>query len=105
MHELQLNSAHLLLAPPLATPLFGQDQRVFVSYKETQKVLLVSSSSNSWFPKLHQASTQILKIKDLKGTRSLAINDLLIDHDIDPQNRVLAYEANQEKKFIKIMLD
>lgn len=101
-YELELKSAHLIVPAEIATEIFGTEPTVYASFKEENNSLLVSPKSNSWFSKLHKSSEIILKTKDMVGTKSISIGELLIDHELDQSNRKLSCEINAKKNFLKI---
>lgn len=100
--KVELKSSHVIVAAEIAAKVFGDDQTVYTSFKEDSKTLLVSPKSNSWFSKLHKSAETILKSKDLAGTKSISIGELLIDHELDQSNKELSCEINAQKKFLKI---
>lgn len=101
-YEVELKSSHLILPPELASEVLPDSHSVYVTYKENLEAILVSPKENAWFPKLHQSMELLLKSKDLKGTKSIPIREILIDHDIDDLDKKLTYSVNTEQKFIKI---
>jgi len=102
LSEIQLKSSHIIIPPNLAILFFGEDHSVYVSFQETKGVALVSTSANRWFPKLHESKLYLLKNKDMMGTKSISIRELILDHDLKENDRLLPTETNLEKKFIKI---
>ena len=102
--RVELKSSHLILNPAISNGILDKSANVYVAYKKELHALLVSPKSNSWFPKLHESMEFILKSKDLKGTKSLAIREILIDNDIDDLDKELVCTINEEKKYPKIDL-
>lgn len=103
-NEIHLRASHLIVAADLAKTVLGDSHSAYVSYKEAQQFLLLSPSTNAWFPKLHESREYMVKAKDLKGTKSIAIREILIDLELEDQDRPLAFEANYDKRFIRITL-
>lgn len=101
-YQVELKSAHLIVPAEIAKEVFGDEQTAYVAYKEESSTLLLSPKSNSWFSKLHKSSEILLKSKDMLGTKSVSIGELLIDHELDQSNRNLSYVINHEKRFLKI---
>ncbi len=104
MHEVKLQSSHLIISASLALTVFEDAYTAYVSYKPENGVILVSANTNSWFRKLHETKEFMLKNKDLKGTKSIAIREMLIDHDIDAADRLLNFQLNEDKRYLKIDL-
>lgn len=103
--DIVLKSSHLILAPSLVNNILEGSDTVYVAYQAQNQALLVSPKANSWFPKLHQAEEFLLKNKDLKGTRSVAIREILLDHEIDDADRHLTYTFHETNRFLKIDLN
>lgn len=99
---IQLKSYHLVIDDKLSSQLFEGSATVYVSYKSEQRAILVSPNSNAWFPKLHKTKECMLKAKDLLGTKSVAIHEFIIDHDLANEDRTLEFEVNRSKRFLKI---
>jgi len=105
MHKsIRLKSSHVIIDSGIANKLFHQNPSVFISYNEHQQSLLVSPKTNEWFPKLHKTKEYILKEKDMYGTKSISIRDLLLDHNLDEYDRSLNFELSPQKNFLKIRL-
>ncbi|MEQ8553103.1 MAG: hypothetical protein RIC06_24470 [Cyclobacteriaceae bacterium] len=102
--EIRLKSSHLIISPDIVKEILNGISSVYVSYKEDQELLLLSPKENDWFPKLHKSIEFLLKDKDLLGTKSVAIREILIDHDINASDRELQYAINEERRFVKILL-
>ena len=102
IEEVELRASHLVIDSELANDLFGNTFTAFVAYKEQSKTLLISPNSNGWFVKLHGAFESILKEKDIQGTRTIGIRQILIDHELDDTDRSLAFELNEKQNFLKI---
>lgn len=101
-YRVELKSAHLIVPPEITKTIFGDEQAVYVAYKEDSKAFLISPKSNSWFSKLHKSSEVLLKSKDMAGTKSISIREFLIDHELDTSNKTLSCTVNTEKQFLKI---
>lgn len=104
MPSLQLKSSHLVIPPDISGRIFPGGHFVYAAFKAKSGELLVSNHANSWFPKLHQASEIMIKIRDLKGTKSIALHEILLDYGIDEQDRTLSCQINENKQFLKIAL-
>lgn len=101
-YQVELRSSHLILPPIIGNRLLNGYSSVYVAFKKDLNALLISPTTNSWFPKLHESLEFILKSKDLQGTKSIAIREILIDNDIDDRNKTLDCTLNVEKSFLKI---
>ena len=66
---------------------------------------MVTPVSSQWFLKLYEKPTQfLLKSRNLKGDKTLAIREILIDNDLDMTDKDLKFEIIEKTKLIKIDL-
>ena len=100
-----LRSCHLIVPHYLAEMIFKKSATAYVSFNDAQRKILVSPTSNHWFPKIHVSKEYLLKEKDLNGTKSIGIRELIIDHGISENDRELRLEINENKSFIKVNLN
>lgn len=94
----------MIIPPDLAKQVLEGSEHVYVAYKEEIHTLLVSPKENAWFQKLHGAMEFILKSKDLVGTKSIAIREILMDNELDETDKSLTCTVNHEQRFLKIEL-
>jgi hypothetical protein len=66
-------------------------------YYPSKKVLLMAATTDELFKGLHKTSMQMLKNKNLKGDKSISLEELLIDQDIDNTDRMLDYFFDEMK--------
>lgn len=102
--EILLKSSHLIIPAKLSNQILKDNTSVYVSYKKDLGALLLSPKENDWFPKLHESMEFILKSKDLAGTKSVAIREILIDQDLDDGDKTLTCTMNEERRFLKVTL-
>lgn len=103
--NISLRSCHIIVPGSLVERIFQGSESAFVSYNVDQNKILVSPTSNSWFPKLHQSKEYLIKDKDIHGTKSIGIRELLIDEELQEDDRELSFEVNLEKRFLKLNLE
>ena len=102
--EVYMESNHICLSGEVMGKMGKDIQNVFLVFQPETSTLLLSPVSNTFFPKLYSATQHLLKDKNLQGTKSLAIHELLIDHEVPNQNRELQYEVLNKHKLLKIYL-
>ena len=90
--KVQLQSSHLFIDSELASNVFGTAKNVYVVYYPNRKTLMLAPTSDELFKKLHKAEQQMLKDKNLKGDKTIALHEILIDNQLDETNRVLEYD-------------
>jgi hypothetical protein len=100
-----LESSHLCLSSDVMEQIGKETQNVFLAYYPEKKYILISSVENSFFTKLHEASQHLLKEKNLNGAKSLALHELLIDHEVNAADRILDYEFVPKTRMLKVMIE
>ncbi|WP_286812359.1 MULTISPECIES: hypothetical protein [unclassified Maribacter] len=81
---------------------FDNIHYAYVTYVVAQGKMLITPVSSQWFVKMHEPTQFLLKSRNLKGDRTLAIREILIDNDLDTSDRVLHYEVVEKTNLIKI---
>jgi hypothetical protein len=71
-------------------------------YYTNRNALLIAASSDDLFKSLHKTSMSMLKHKNGKGDRSFSIQEVLIDNDLNAEDRDLAYIADDTMKILTI---
>jgi len=102
VNELSLKSQHIIVLQPLVEKLLKTETHVLLKYDTTEKVLLMAPASKSEFKLAHKAAQHMLKDKNLKGDKSIAIHEILIDHELDDNDRTLLFY--EEEGVLKITL-
>ncbi|HFA52174.1 MAG TPA: hypothetical protein ENJ95_24415 [Bacteroidetes bacterium] len=102
--EVRLKSSHIHIDKEIAAEVFGKDLNVFVVYYPEKKSLMVSPVSNVFFKKLHKASQHMLKDRNLKGDKTIALHEIIIDNQIDETDRDLEYELQPGLGILNIKL-
>jgi hypothetical protein len=92
MHVLPLKNCHLLLNAELISHAFPGEQQVRIVYYAERRALLVAPKSDIFFEKMHQTSWLVLKDRNPRGDKSLAVRDVLLDNDLDLDDREVPYE-------------
>lgn len=100
-----LKSAHIHLEHELVEKVFGNIQYAYTVYDPDLKLLLITSVSSQWFVKVYEKPLQfLLKLRNPKGDKTLAVREILIDNDIDCSDRVLDFELIEKTNLLKIAL-
>ena len=79
----------------------GETEKERASVKVLKKEL---ASNFEVFKKIHKAGQQMLKDRNLKGDKSIALHEILIDHQIDETDRELTYELAPGMKILNVKL-
>lgn len=91
----QLINRHLIIDAETATALFPEATHVNMVYYANNKTLLLAHTQDELFKSLHKTSMQMVKNKNLRGDKSVSLEELLIDHDLDDQDRHLLGKADR----------
>ena len=99
-----LKSSHVYLDAELVESIFQNIHYAYITYIPEQKKMLITPVSSQWFVKMHKPTQFLLKSRNLKGDRTLAIREILIDNDLDTTDRILEYEIVEKTNLIKIAM-
>ncbi len=102
MPQIALANSHLVIDAPLANEFFGDASHVNLVYYAQRKILLLASAEDELFKSLHKTAMVMLKLKNSRGDKSVTIQELVIDNDIDPADRDLPFQAESAMKIITI---
>ncbi len=104
MTKISLKSSHIYLENDLVETIFDTIHYAYVKYLPDQNRLLITPVSSQWFVKMYEPTQFLLKSRNLKGDKTLAIREILIDNDIEMDDRDLEFEIIEKTKLIKIKL-
>ncbi len=102
MSKISLKSSHIYLESQLVNAIFGNIHFAYVTYIEEQKKILITPVSSQWFVKMFKPTQFLLKSRNLKGDRTLAVREIFIDNNLDTTDRELQYEVIEKTKLIKV---
>ncbi len=104
MTKISLKSSHIYLENDLVESIFDDIHYAYVKYSTDQRRLLITPVSSQWFVKMYEPTQFLLKSRNLKGDRTLAIREILIDNDLDTNDRELEFEIIKKTRLIKVSL-
>lgn len=102
--KLRLKSSHIYLESALVTTFFKEVDFAFVVYNKAQKSILITPGTSGWFKKMYKPAQYLLKSRNLKGDKTLALGEIFIDNDLDASDRELEAEFVEKTKLIKVIL-
>ncbi len=105
MNKIVLKTSHIYLESDLVKSIFGNIHFAYVTYVKDQKKILITPVSSQWFVKMFKPTQFLLKSRNLKGDRTLAIREILIDNDLDTTDRELKFEIVEKTKLIKVFIE
>ncbi|WP_369049093.1 hypothetical protein [Tenacibaculum sp. UWU-22] len=100
-----LQASHIYIDNTIADIIFKNIHYAYVTYLKEQKKILITPVSSQWFVKLYKPTQFLLKTKNIKGDKTLAIREILIDNDLDGTDRILEYEIIEKTRLIKISIE
>ncbi|MEZ4931339.1 MAG: hypothetical protein R2788_04305 [Saprospiraceae bacterium] len=101
---IRLQSSHLLIDREIASQVFKNDHNVYVVYYPKNNSLLIAPISDELFKKLHKANQHMLKDRNLKGDKSIALHELLIDNQLDDSDRSLEFKVESALGILNIKI-
>jgi hypothetical protein len=102
--DVYLEAGHICVKKNTAEKIFGSESVVLSVFYVKENSFLVAPASEELFKNLHKASQQMLKIKNASGDRSIYIQELLLDNDIDEANRNLEFTIEEALHILKVKL-
>jgi hypothetical protein len=102
--KIKLKTQHLYIESDLAQMAFRDASQVYVVYYPFKKSLLLAPMSDEFFPKLHKAHLQMLKTRNLQGDKTVSLQEIIIDNDIDDSERDLEYDYTEGVNFLNIKI-
>ncbi|MEM7485883.1 MAG: hypothetical protein AAF348_11810 [Bacteroidota bacterium] len=102
--KVSLKSSHIYLDSALVERIFGEIHYAYVTYVKEQHKILMTPVSSQWFVKIYKPTQFLLKSRNLKGDKTVAIREILIDNDLDTKDRELDYEIIEKTQLIKVSI-
>ena len=81
---------------------FGTTPFAYVAYVKEKDIMLITPVTSQWFVKMYKPTQFLLKSRNLKGDKTLAIREILIDNDLDSSDRDLPFEIIEKTNLIKV---
>lgn len=102
--EVYLEGGHICVKRDTAEKIFGADNVVLSVFYAKDNSFLVAPASEDLFRRLHKANQQMLKTKNNDGDKSISIQELLLDHDINENDRNLEFKMEEAMHLLKVKL-
>lgn len=102
MPGIQLANSHLIFDAAVANDFFGAGSHVNLVYYGQRNTMLLAPVEDELFKGLHKTAMVMLKFKNSRGDKSLSIEEVIIDNDIDSADRELTFNADIAMKIISI---
>lgn len=102
--DVYLEASHICIKKNIVDKIFGDDAVVLSVYYDKDNSFMVAPASEELFRTIHKASQQMLKMKNANGDKSISIQELILDNDIDETNRDLQFTKEEALHILKISL-
>ena len=76
----------------MVAQVFGEQLNAYLVYYPDRQTLMVAPASDELFKQLHKVSQHMLKGRNMKGDKTIALHEILIDHQLDDIDRDLDFE-------------
>lgn len=103
--QVKMKNQHLWLSATLAQDVFGGNRQIYLVYYPQRGALLLAPMSDDHFKSLHDCSLVMLKDRNLKGDKSLSLQEILIDNDVDDTDRSLHFTHKSGLPLLQIFLE
>ncbi len=99
-----LQNGHIVVSKNLVDQVLDNCDRAGWVYYANRNIMMLASSADDLFKSIHQSKISLFKHRNEQGDRSLSIQELLLDHEIDGKNRELKFRADEILKVLTIYL-
>lgn len=100
----KLRTQHLWISGDIVETAFGEVAQVYVVYYPQQRSLLLAPMDDDIFPTIHKAGLQMLKSRNLQGDKTISLQEILIDNDIDDTERDLVFMHQPGVRLLHVSL-
>jgi len=100
----KLITQHLWISDDIARSAFGDAVQVHTVYYPQQRALLLAPKDDEIFPTIHKGGLQMLKNRNLQGDKTLSLQEIIIDHDIDDTDRDLVFMHQPGMRMLHVTL-
>lgn len=101
---IKLKTQHLWISGDIAGSTFGETAQVYVVYYPAQKALLLAPMDEEIFPTIHKAALQMLKNRNLEGDKTISLQEIIIDNEIDDTDRDLIFMHQPGMRMLHVTL-
>lgn len=100
--EVQLRNRHLWIDAKVAENAFGNAQQVLAVYYDNLKTLILAPDTDATFKQAHECSMIMLKTKSAKGDKSLSLEEIIIDNELNDADRELVFVAAPGMQMLQV---
>lgn len=101
---MKIVNGHLIVPGPIAKSLFENAAQVNWVYYPLKGNLLIASQFDELFRNLHKTNMSLLKYKNADDDRSLSLQELILDNELDKSDRQVSFIADEQMKILTVTL-
>ena len=102
--DVYLEAGHICVKKNVAEKIFGSHGAILSVYYEAEKTFLAAPLNEEVFKIIHKAKQQMLKDKNAAGDKSISVQEILLDHELNNNDRNLEYTAEEALHTLKVKL-
>lgn len=102
--KVKLKNGHLIIESELADTALLQTRQVYAVYYDNLKAILMAPDSDQTFKAAHDCVMLFVKVKNVRGDRSISIQEFMVDFEISPEDRDLTYMSSPGLTMLHITL-
>lgn len=102
--DVQLRNRHLWIDAKIAENAFGNAQQVLAVYYDNLKTLILAPDTDAMFKQAHECSMIMLKTRSMNGDRSLSMEEIILDNDLDETDRNLAFVSAPGMQMLQVKM-
>lgn len=102
--DVYLESGHICIRKNVAEKIFGSGGAVLSVYYDADKTFLAAPLNEEVFKIIHKAKQQMLKDKNAAGDRSISVQEVLLDNDLNDDDRNLEFTAEEALHILRVKL-
>lgn len=101
---IKLRTQHLWISGDIAGTVFGDLDKVYTVYYPQLHALLLAPMDDEIFPTIHKGDLQMLKTRNLEGDKTISLQEIIIDHDLDDSDRDLVFMHQPGVRILHVTL-
>ena len=102
--DVYLEAGHICVKRNIVEKIFGQETVVLSVFYSKDNTFMLSPPREELFKTIHKANQQMLKMKNANGDKSISVQELILDNDIDENNRDLEFVVEEALHILKVKL-
>lgn len=102
--DVYLEAQHIFIKQNLAKKIFGPETVVLSVFYAKDNSFMVAPAGEELFRTIHKTNQQMLKSKNAAGDKSISIQELLLDNEVDENDRNLSFVVEEALHILKVKL-